>query len=510
MAGHTLLAAVHHVRRVAGLGASAESDADLLRRFLIGDAVAFERLVGRHGPMVLGIGRRLLRDVHAAEDAFQVTFLALARRADSIARRGSVGPWLCRVAFRAALRVRAAAPATEPLEHFDPPDDGVADPAAAAAIRELQTAVAEELAALPDRYRTALGLHHLGGRTCDQVAAELGCRRGTIAARLSRGRILLRRRLLRRGIAAPAAGAAVLLAGRAAAIVPRESTRQAAACAADWAGGRAIPARVLSLTEGVLRAMTMAKLKLTGLWVAMGIAASGVATWPAAAFLPGAAAQAPASIDRVPVDQPPRPADPLEARLRRIEDRLSRLEAHAGATGDGRAAPPGPIEAVPGLQTERRTGLPSFARGAQPGSTAAGPAAALAILAARLKYKVPFELGRTQSADGGRLEILEVWGTQPQVKVGGQYVVHGKYRLPSQEDGMLYLRFTADRAENGTSAELDLQYTSVSRGEGEFTLMHGLWAPGWFHLTLVGKAGDRGVTFVDQYFGTGDTVYRKQ
>src|ERR1700733_11304172 len=100
MAGHTLLATVQHMRRAAGMGGRGEPDAELLRRYLAGDALAFETLVWRHGSMVLGVGQHLLRDAHAAEDAFQVTFLALARRAGSIVRHGSVGPWLGRVALR--------------------------------------------------------------------------------------------------------------------------------------------------------------------------------------------------------------------------------------------------------------------------------------------------------------------------------------------------------------------------------------------------------------------------
>src|SRR5579872_3165619 len=98
------------LRRTAAEPGGGPTDADLLRRFVRRrDEAAFELLVWRHGPMVLGVCRRVLRDAHAAEDAFQATFLALARKAGGIARGGAAAPWLYRVALRAALRARAAA-----------------------------------------------------------------------------------------------------------------------------------------------------------------------------------------------------------------------------------------------------------------------------------------------------------------------------------------------------------------------------------------------------------------
>src|SRR5579871_462914 len=170
MAGYSLRAALRHLRHAAGPDPHGPPDTELLRRFLAGDAVAFEALVWRHGPMVLGVGRRVLRDADAAEDAFQATFLALARKAGSIARRGSVGAWLCRVAFRAALRARPVTPRPESLRDGDAPDRRTTDPAAAASAQELRALIDEELSRLPGRYRDALVLHHLGGRTCDEVA----------------------------------------------------------------------------------------------------------------------------------------------------------------------------------------------------------------------------------------------------------------------------------------------------------------------------------------------------
>src|SRR5262249_41399202 len=97
------------LRRDAATPGEGSSDAELLQRFVRQrDEAAFELLVWRHGPMVLGVCRRGRRDADAAEDAFQATFLLLVRKAGSIARAAAVAPWLCRVAFRVALRVRAA------------------------------------------------------------------------------------------------------------------------------------------------------------------------------------------------------------------------------------------------------------------------------------------------------------------------------------------------------------------------------------------------------------------
>src|SRR5262245_2005036 len=85
------------------------TDGRLLESFLTRrDDSAFEALVRRHGPMVLGVCRPVLRNCHDAEDAFQATFLILARKAASITQRESVGSWLHRAAFRAALEVKAA------------------------------------------------------------------------------------------------------------------------------------------------------------------------------------------------------------------------------------------------------------------------------------------------------------------------------------------------------------------------------------------------------------------
>jgi len=188
------------LRQAAGSGEAGDlSDAELLRRWVARrDAAAFEVLLWRHGPTILCLCRRLLRDGHAAEDAFQAAFLALAIKAASIGRGEAVGAWLYKVAYRAALRARAL---VRPWQTLDPEaaDVGAADPTGTADQHDLRTALDEELDRLPARYRAPLVLCYFEGRTNEEAARELGCPVGTVVSRLARGRQRLRGRLLRRG-----------------------------------------------------------------------------------------------------------------------------------------------------------------------------------------------------------------------------------------------------------------------------------------------------------------------
>src|SRR5262249_48322364 len=133
-----------------------------------------------------------------------------------------------------------------------------------------------------------------------------------------------------------------------------------------------------------------------------------------------------------------------------------------------------------------------------------------AFLADRFKYRIPFEIGRTETKEGGRIEIREVWGTRPRIEVGGQYLVRGKYVLPPGERGKLYFYETAEGDWGLTpTATMDLQSVTLEKETGEFTLMHGMAGPGYFHLVLADPERYSRM-FANVYFGTGDHVLRRK
>jgi RNA polymerase sigma factor (sigma-70 family) len=255
MAAGRLNPLIRHLRRVVRpRGADGPSDAQLLERFVQGrDETAFELLVWRHGAMVHNVCRRVLRREHDAEDAFQATFLTLVRKAGSIGNRASVGGWLYKVAYRVALRARAAAP-VPPLPAEPLPDASAADPVQELLGRELGSVLDEEVNRLPDKYRVAFVLCHLEGQTIEAAARSLGCPPGTVGTRVARARGLLRRRLARRGVDLAAPGAALP-----AALVT--STVQAALLrtADDAVAAGLISAQAAALTKGALQAMSLTK-----------------------------------------------------------------------------------------------------------------------------------------------------------------------------------------------------------------------------------------------------------
>lgn len=186
--------------RAAEEAKNALSDRQLLERFTrLHDEDAFEVLLHRYGPMVMGVCRGMLADGHHAEDAFQATFLTLASRSDSIRQGQALASWLHRVAVRVAqdlqrsVRRERARQVRGARALAIPPDEIARD--------DLEAAVNEELGRLPDRYRQAIVLCCLLGKTCDEAAAELGVTHNAVWERISRGRDMLRRRLSRRGLA---------------------------------------------------------------------------------------------------------------------------------------------------------------------------------------------------------------------------------------------------------------------------------------------------------------------
>src|SRR5262245_3865328 len=277
-------------RTPAPPAADGSSDGQLLERFRRdGDETAFALLVQRHGPMVLGVCQRVLKDSHDAEDAFQATFLVLVRKAASLRRPDSLAGWLHGVAYRTALKARAAAARRRAAERqtvlmplTDPLDDE-------ASRREVRAALDEELDRLPEKYRAPLVLCYLEGKTNEDAARQLGWPAGSMSYRLTRGRELVRRRLDRRGLAlAPLAFAALLGRAATAPAMPdalARSTVQAALRARlGQAAGVSAPAAELvgevlrSLTAGGLPRWALVALAcLAGVLLALGVAYGALA-----------------------------------------------------------------------------------------------------------------------------------------------------------------------------------------------------------------------------------------
>src|SRR5262245_28787340 len=288
-------ALLHHLRRLASpQHADTSPDPALLERFVRGrDEGAFAALVERHGPMVLRVCRRLLADPHAAEDAFQATFLVLARRAAAVRRRQRLAGWLHGVAYRVARKARTAEVLRQGREQ--PSADVAApdphpDPLAELSARELLRVLDEEVQRLPEVYRLPVLLCCLEGHTQEEAARRLGWAPGSVKGRLERGRARLLERLARRGLTLSAALAAVAIGqGAASAGLPAAlagaTVRAAVACAVgDAAGVGAIPDRVLVLAEAGMKGLAVAKVKLTlGLVLLAGVlvGGAGLAAFPA-------------------------------------------------------------------------------------------------------------------------------------------------------------------------------------------------------------------------------------
>ncbi len=271
---------IRQLRRAALLGdGGGLSDQQLLGRFLRDrEEAAFEALVCRHGPMVLGVCRRVLRNAADADDAFQATFLVLVRKAAAIGRPESLGNWLYGVAYRTALEARTAA-ARRRLKERQVADMAGRQVPEDDRWNELRRLLDQELARLPEKYRAPVVLCELEGKTHKEAGRLLGCPEGTISGRLARARKLLAKRLTRHGVALTGGGLAAALSQAApAAPVPptlaHATMKAATGIVAGQAGiAGAVPAQVAALTEGVLKTMLLTKLKIT---LAVVLLASGV------------------------------------------------------------------------------------------------------------------------------------------------------------------------------------------------------------------------------------------
>jgi RNA polymerase sigma factor (sigma-70 family) len=285
---------IQYLRRTALLRDGAGlTDGQLLTDYLSRrDEAALEALVRRHGPMVWGVCRRVLCNYHDAEDAFQATFLVLVRKAASIGSRELLANWLYGVAHKTALKARATVgrrkqrerqvtPMPEPVSKDSgvriqgsgvrSQESGISHPE----WKELQALLDEELSRLPDKYRVVIVLCDLEGKTRKEAARQLGCPEGTVAGRLSRARVMLAKRLARRGVVLSGGVlAAVLSQNVASAGVPIALVSATIKAASLLAAGQAatagaISVKVAALSEGVLRTMLLKKFKAAAAYLAI-------------------------------------------------------------------------------------------------------------------------------------------------------------------------------------------------------------------------------------------------
>ena len=255
------------------------SEGQLLDRFATGrDGAAFEALVARYGPMVYAVCRRYLRDPNDVDDAFQATFLVLVRRAGSLRRQDLLANWLYGVANKVAVRARSQSARRGSSEGVDSlaapfwvpndPDDGVLD----------------EVRRLSEKYRAPVVLCYLEGLTHEEAADRLRWPVGTVKGRLARARDLLRTRLVRRGLTLTSALLAIdPVASDVHACLPERlveaTTKTVTVVTGKLAvvAGAAPAVRAITLSEGVIHAMTVSQFKNVV-----------VAGFVAAAFLTGA------------------------------------------------------------------------------------------------------------------------------------------------------------------------------------------------------------------------------
>ncbi|AWM37483.1 hypothetical protein C1280_10960 [Gemmata obscuriglobus] len=346
MAGVRLAALVRKLRRDAVFDSGGDSDADLLARFASArDELAFELLVWRHGAMVLAACRRALGHTEDAEDAFQATFLVLARKAHAVRRGTAVPAWLHRVAVRIAHRLAAGRRptttlATEPAARATPD---------AAELHELRGMLDAEIDRLSEPYRRAFVLCYLEGLSNADAARELGCPVGTIESRLTAARRTLRTRLVRRlplpagalaalGFLPTLSATAVAEVKRAAAVAATRGLRAAIGIAREPAVRLAERAMIMTkLQKWVVGTMSLA---LFGLAVGIGWAGPDAEPPEPPKVVTAHPVSAPpdtkVQLDSAPPPKPvePKPKDTWPLAWRRTLDGYGHL---IGVTPDGKS-----------------------------------------------------------------------------------------------------------------------------------------------------------------------------
>lgn len=266
---------IRFIRRMAQpQQADQESDQTLLERFVQGrDEDAFADLVKRHGPLVMGVCRRMLQDIHDAEDVFQATFLVLVRKAQSITDPECLAQWLYGVAYRTALRARTESAkrrfherrAAE-SQHLEIDMDFM--------WRDLRPILDEEIHRLPFSYQAPVILCYFGGKTKEEVARILDLPVGTVSSRLARAREKLRVRLSRRGLTLSAGLVATALTSQSLAapvfisLVNTTAQSALAFAAGQSLAGGLVSTKVISLTQGMIQSMFLSKLRMAAVGLA--------------------------------------------------------------------------------------------------------------------------------------------------------------------------------------------------------------------------------------------------
>ena len=274
-------------------GVSGLSEDQLLDRFVArNDEAAFEAIVSRHGPMVLNVCRRWLRDPNDVDDAFQATFLVLVRKAGSLRQRDLLGNWLYGVAYKVSIRARTNSARRNAME-----TPVSADCATATEASTTDPELHEEIHRLPEKYRAPIVLCYLEGLTHDEAAQQLRWPVGTVKGRLARARDLLKSRLSRRGVTVASsliigemlardANASVVLSEKLVSLTVRVAALVAKNKSTAAAAGL-LSAKAVSLSEGVIQLMTLSKLKMLAVTFAVtGTMLSGASLYAYQGFGP--------------------------------------------------------------------------------------------------------------------------------------------------------------------------------------------------------------------------------
>ncbi|HEY4328699.1 MAG TPA: sigma-70 family RNA polymerase sigma factor [Phycisphaerae bacterium] len=302
-----------------------------------GTEEAFATILQRHAPMVLAVSRSVLGNTSDAEDAAQAVFLTLAQKAASLKNHNTVAGWLHRVAWYITARAAEA----RAIRRRHEQEAARMKPEITPAESEFS---AEELHAslqkLPEKYRVAIILHHLEGRTEEETAALLACSPSAATARLSRGRRMLRQHMNKRGAAITALALAAALSAKASAGVPPGFVSSTAQIAALLAAGKTVStsATVLALSKGALQMIRMAKMKIAAALILSLLLLGGTGTYLAIAGSPGApppaaiSATAPAGPVTFHFVTPPAEVSAL------VKDSATRV-AGRGPAGRGAQAP---------------------------------------------------------------------------------------------------------------------------------------------------------------------------